>query len=335
MAVDPPIALLSHYMADAGAGWSMGTFGAIAEFTRDADEPASLHHDDAVIGAVTARGGIRLAAHPDMRLIASESPTRDSWGHRVALCLPREICAMSGRIVLTELGADHDALREVDRDAVLFDLGLGILQIDVCIRSHDAELIAGLRQRAGRSIFAAGNDAMRLILGVNPHRVFLSRIGRAEAFQPIPPPGGVSPSGPHTHLLPKLLAHGRTHAATEPLPEGWIPCGHLYPRHPLRDQEGRVHPYDGSAQTAFQSLLDQYGEPALVALKRRVVDAVAAAAPPAHLVLPDDRFARAMVRVTLRQMQAAGVASATTDAWLSAHDRLAAAEPEDPMEAAH
>jgi hypothetical protein len=39
------------------------------------------------------------------------------------------------------------------------------------------------------------DDAMRIILMSNPHRVFISRVGRAEIFQPIPPPGG-PPMGP-------------------------------------------------------------------------------------------------------------------------------------------
>ncbi len=32
-------ALLAGQMADHETGWSLGTFGAIAEFTRDPDEP--------------------------------------------------------------------------------------------------------------------------------------------------------------------------------------------------------------------------------------------------------------------------------------------------------
>lgn len=138
-----------------------------------------------------------------------------------------------------EIGRDSDALRAEDREGVLFDLGLGTLQVDVCVRSSDPEVVAALRGCAGKSIFAPGNEAMRVILAANPHRVFVSRIGRAEVFQPIPPPGGKSPSGPHSHVLPKLLAHGRTHAATEPLPDEWIPCAHFYPPHPLRDRFGQ------------------------------------------------------------------------------------------------
>jgi hypothetical protein len=78
----------------------------------------------------------------------------------------------------------------------LFDLELGTLQIDACIRVGDPEVIDALRDWTGRSLFSPGNDAMRIILKANPHRLFVSRIGRAEVFQPIPLPGSRSPDGP-------------------------------------------------------------------------------------------------------------------------------------------
>jgi hypothetical protein len=112
----------------------------------------------------------------------------------------------------------------------LFDLGLGILQMDACVPVNDPAIVAALRGCTGKSVFALGNDAMGIMLAANPHRVFVSRSGRAEVFQPIPPPDGKSPDGPHTHDLPKLLSHRRTHATTEPVPEGCVACAHLYPR---------------------------------------------------------------------------------------------------------
>jgi hypothetical protein len=81
----------------------------------------------------------------------------------------------------------------------------------------------------GRSVFEPGNPAMGVILAANPHRVFISRIGRIEVYQPIPPATGKSPDGPHTHVLPKLLRSKRSHPATEPIPDGWVPCAHFYP----------------------------------------------------------------------------------------------------------
>jgi len=126
---------LANQLTDADTAWSLGTFGAIAEVTRDADETATLARTDGMISVVTARGSLRIEMHPALRPIASESLTSESRSHRMALCLPQEACATSGRSVLTEVGPDRDALRAEDRSAVLFDLGLGALQVDVCVRS--------------------------------------------------------------------------------------------------------------------------------------------------------------------------------------------------------
>ena len=332
---DPLMDLLASQLGDAEAGWSVGTFGAIAEFTREPGEALDLSVSGARIHAVTGKGGIGIASHSDLRLIASETPTTESWSHRVALCLPQSVCAMNKRMVLTELGPDRDSLLNRDRSAVLFDLGLGALQIDACIRVGDTDVVAALRRRTGQSVFAPDSDAMRIILAANPHRVFISRIGRAEVFQPIPPPGGRSPDGPHTHVLPKLLAHRRTHAATEPLPEGWIPCAHLYPAHPLRDQLGRKRAFRPDRQAAFAAALERYGLPELSAVKRTVVEAVTNGQGPEMVTLPSDRTARATIRVALRQLAAMQSHAPALALWLAAYDRRDPAEAEDPMEALH
>jgi uncharacterized protein DUF6925 len=326
---------LAHQLADTGTGWSVGTFGAIAEFTREAKEPAELDRSCDGISVVTDRGGLRIVPRPGVRLIASESPSAESWSHRVAMCLPRGSCAMSGRTTLTEIGADNGALRGRDREGVLFDLGLGTLQVDACIRVLDPEIVAALRSCTGKSVFAPGNDAMRIVLAANPDRVFISRVARAEVFQPIPPPGGRSPDGPHTHVLPKLLAHGRTHAATEPLPEGWIPCAYLYPAHPSRDQSGKKRAFCAKHHAAFQALLERHGVPELVALKRQVVEAVTAEQGPEAIAHRPDRFARATMRVALRQLAAMECHSPALAAWLSVYDRFDPGDAEDPMETLH
>jgi hypothetical protein len=284
---------------------------------------------------VTEKGGLRIVPRPGLRLIASESPTMENWSHRVALCLARESCAMSRRTTLTEIGTDDGALRAQDRSGVLFDLGLGTLQIDACVRINDDELVDALRGCIGKSVFAPGDDVMRHILAANPHRVFVSRIGRAEVFQPIPPPGGKSPDGPHTHVLPKLLAHGRTHAATEALPEGWIPCAHLYPAHPLRDQRGRKRTFQRECHDAFQAMLERYGLPELVALKRQVIEASTAGRDPEIISIASDRFAWATVRVALRQLSTVELLSPALVEWLSAHDRLDPMDSENSMEVLH
>jgi len=322
---------LIDQLADPDCGWSIGTFGAIAEFSRGEAEPTEIDCTDGVVRAVTARGALRIDASGEVRLIASESLTSQSWAHRVALCLPEARCAMNRRTLLTEVGPDVQALRAEDRTSVLFDLGLGALQVDACIRSGDTAVIAALRGYARQSLFGDGRGVMSVILAARPHRVFLSRAGRIEVFQPIPPPQGESPEGPHTHVLPKLLRHQRTHAATEPLPPGWIPCAHVYPPHPLRDGLGRRHPFHAERHAAFQALLADYGEARLVDIKRRVVEAVATGQPPSAVVAAGDRFGRGAVRIALRQLRAAGGSSPTLAAWLAAHDNFDANS--DPSEA--
>jgi hypothetical protein len=136
------VEFLFAQMADHEASWSLGAFGAIAEFARKPDEPVEFSRADAALAAVTARGGIRIAPREQMRLFASESTTRESWAHRVSLCLPDDRCGMNARTVITALGPDVEALRSEDRAAVLFDLGLGALQVDACVRLSDPEVTA-------------------------------------------------------------------------------------------------------------------------------------------------------------------------------------------------
>lgn len=311
---------LADQVADASVQWSLGTFGAIAEFTRGAEEPVALARDDSSLSATTARGGVRIDLSTDIRLHASESAVGESWSHRVALCLAADRCAMNQRATLTELGSDGEALRGADRGAVLFDLGLACLQLDACIRSADQELIAQLRKHVGRSVFEPGNPAMNVILENHPHRVFVARLGRIEVYQSIPPPNGKSPEGPHTHVLPKLLAHGRTHAATEPVPDGFVPCAHLYPPHAAKDGMGRALQFDAGRHAAFQEILQTFGDPDAVALKRRVVAAIAASESPSALPTRSGRFARATVRVTVCQLKAEGADWPALKAWIAAYD---------------
>jgi len=313
------IALLRRGMADPETQWSLGTFGAIAEFSRDAEEPALVSMAADTLSAVTDRGGIALRLDPATRPFASEGLTKADWNQRVALCLPEDACTMNRRGVLTELGADSQALREEDRDSILFDLGLGALQADFCVRVDDVNVAAHLRQHAGRPVFEAGNPAMGIILHTNPHRVFVSRLGRIEVYQPIPPMSGKSPDGPHTHVLPKLLKAGRTHPATEPIPPGFIPCAHLYPPHPARDGLGLPHPFEAGHFDAFQAIMAAFGDPAGTAIKQRVREAVGAGESPAEIA--EDRHVRTSVRIALRQMKAAGDASPALTAWLANLDQ--------------
>src|SRR5258708_7811997 len=136
------IDLLHAHIADADTQWSLGTFGGIAEFSRDRGEKVSLARSETGAAAVTARGGIAIELSDDCRPFAFECVTRSSWSQRVALCLPAGGCAMNRRTVLTELDVDHEALQPEYRGSTLFDLGLGALQADLCVRIDDPNIVA-------------------------------------------------------------------------------------------------------------------------------------------------------------------------------------------------
>jgi uncharacterized protein DUF6925 len=306
--------LISRHIADPQASWAIGTFGAIAEFHRDADEGVVL----SAHGAVTTRGGIRLRAREAVRAIAWESLSAgDSWRHGVALCLSRDEGAMSGRTRVTEVGPDTEALREEERDAILFDLGIGAPHCDVCVRTADEETLRILRAAAGRPPLETG--LFGELARRSPTRVFLSRLGRIEVSTRIPTPRGRTPDGPHTHVLPDLLRSQRTHSANVPLP-GWaVPCAEIFPASAILDAHGGRREFDLAKHEAFQALLAHYGDPLYLRAKRETVAAIGAGKPP----LDEPSYTRAQRlarRVALRQLAQVSGPSQALSAWREAFD---------------
>jgi hypothetical protein len=254
----PPLPrLVDQHLGDPSSGWSIGIPGAIGEFSYDTDEPAAIHLDEACKSVVTARGAIAARLPAEIRCIAHESIDSESqsWSQSLVFCLPERAAGLPTHHVLTEIGPDVDAIRADNRKDLLFDLGLGSPYLQFCVRSGAQELLTALRRGAGTSIFEPANPALKAILQGSPHRVLLSRLGRIEIFQGIPPADGghKSPLGPHTHLLPELLATDRTGPETISMPDGWVPALTLYPPHPLRDPQGRPHPFDRRAHQALES----------------------------------------------------------------------------------
>lgn len=323
------IATLTAALSDPEAGWSMGSFGAIAEFHHVAGDPAPALLPSC--SALTARGGLRLDALDHMIPVAWEalSPRLDRWQQGVALCLPADLAPMGGRSVLTEIGPDAGALRPEDRNAVLFDMGLDQPQVDFCIRTCDPDLLAVLRTNEGHSVMDPQNPAMPAILKAHPHRVALTRIGRVEVYQKIggPDTGGVSPVGPHTHVLPKLLRARRSHSANTPIPEGLVPVAGFHPASAVMDPMGADKPFSEPRFEEFQRLLTAWGDPRTNALKQSVRAALASGTAPDGFAAPADRFGRVALRVALRQAERRGGPSALLSRWRAAFDREA--EPAD------
>ncbi len=148
-----------------------------------------------------------------------------------------------------------------------------------------------------------------LILQHSPHRVFITPLARAEVYQAIPPAHGKSPDGPHTHVLFDLLKHKRTHAATEPIPDHYVPCAHLYPAHPAKDAQGYPQSYCPKRKEAFDRILTRFGDERTLRFKQEVTTAIAMGLGPSA-VRSQGRFARTTVRVALRQLRAAGADAA-------------------------
>ncbi|MEM6550394.1 MAG: hypothetical protein AAF713_22105 [Pseudomonadota bacterium] len=314
--------VLERYLTDWQAGWNVGSFGAIAEFHQDAGESTEI---DRPLERATARGAIRIERTEGVRPVAWEALSKDPrrWQQGVALCLPDADGARQARAVLTELGPDEGAIRPADRGAILFDMGLGQRNIDFCVRTPDADLIACLRGAAGLPLSESGNPAMGAILAGHPHRVALSAIGRCEVFQKIggPDTGGKSPPGPHTHVLPKLMAARRTHSANTPVPDGWMPGMSLHPGSPVMTPLGEDRSFEPALFAAFQELLGDWGASGLVETKARVWSALDSGAPPEADGIVEGRTARAARRIALRQRRRIAGPSPVLAAWLEAHDR--------------
>ena len=290
-------------LTDPETGWNMGSFGAIAEFHHVGDEsPPDLPAD---LTQATTRGAIRIEQLEAVRPLAYEtlSAAPHRWAQGISFCLPIGNAAMSNRKVLTELGADKQAIRAQDQDDVMFDMGLDQHQVDFCIRTSDHELIEVLRQNEGRSLFDASNPAMAAIIKTHPHRVALTRIGRVEVYQKIggPDTAGKSPEGPHTHLLPKLLRARRTHSANTPIPEGWVPCGAIHPESPVSGRMGEDRQFDRDSFDRFQQLLKAWGSEGHLEIKNAVWQALKNRQSPDGFEEPSTRLGRSSVRNALRQ----------------------------------
>lgn len=302
-------------LSEPSSSWSVGAPGAIAEFHRDVPEPCEFPGPAC---ALTALGAIRLAPHSSVRSHAYEilSARPGAWHHGIALHLPEGTAAMSSRRVVTELGPDREAIREQDRDATLFDLGLGAPHCDYHVRTADPDAISRLRHAAGTSLLEACCDLYDELVRMSPHRVFVSRAGRIEIYQRIAPPGETTPHGPHTHLLPRLFRPARSHLPHTPLPAGAAPCMTLFPANPVFDAAGHVKPFDSREHAAFQALLGRYGDAGDCAVKAAVWRAVRSGKPPSALGgALGTRRQRIAARVALRQLGHLDGPSALLGEW--------------------
>ena len=122
------INLVQRFLGDRMSGWNIGTFGALAEFHHVEGEDAETKYGTrgGTVVSKHGRGGGALQCHFGGDVVAYEglSGRRDAWTHGIAFCLPVHDARMDRRQVLTEIGPDSGAVRDKDRDGVLFDMGV-------------------------------------------------------------------------------------------------------------------------------------------------------------------------------------------------------------------
>lgn len=325
--------LLQEALADPKNVWSIGTFGAIGEFMQAPGDEShtAIRHDVAEI--VTAGGGIRVRLQDDVRVLAYEMLSGDgeTWSNAIAFCLPKPM--QTNERTVRRLGDDHEALRLEDRSAILFDLGVTVGFVSMCVRAGNLELIAALEELEGKNLLSHdGFAAANLILKLSPHRVMLSPLARIEIFSPIPAADGKSPAGPHTHLLPKLIASGRTHGANTPIPKGMQSALMLHPPSPWRDGKGVRTPFNLASAQSFERLFDAFGLPEDKSVRADLEAAVGAGVAPANYPWPESRRGRAQARITLRKLAQTSDAK-LAHAWKIAYDHRT--DEDDEAQAAH
>jgi hypothetical protein len=146
----------------------------------------------------------------------------------VLLAVPRTSLP-APRTTVTVLGPDRDALDPAARDQILVDLGLGRSAASFAVRAGDPGVVDLLHGVVGRSWQYLLTIAGDQLVAASPTRVVRTAIARAEVYTRVPTPDERSPEGPHTHLLPPLLEHGRELPAGLDLPARYAPAASYHP----------------------------------------------------------------------------------------------------------
>jgi predicted Fe-S protein YdhL (DUF1289 family) len=219
--------------------WALGCYGATAEFICHHDEPCDVCVTGETITAISDRGALQLTIGEHVRALRLRADHTRHGYRAIFLVVLKAMATLPVATTLTRLGRDEGAIRPECRNDAWFDLGLGRGDIRFCVRASATELRDKLNQASGLSLSDALQAAGPTIVTRSPARDVESPLGRAEIYTPIPPPGGQSPDGPHTHLLPGHLASGR---ATQPgveLPTVYALGATFYPR---TGSQGHIEP---------------------------------------------------------------------------------------------
>ena len=212
---------------DAGT-WVSGVNGAIAEFCVCSGESVEIEADDRLIAARIQGGAISVSLENHVAALGFNSdglPRQDI----VVLAVPRVITRLFPNDGLTSLGRDYEAINPDEREATLYDFGLGRAAGAFGVRTASATLRASLEASLGLQWQQLLSLKGAEILAESPVRVVRNPVGRIEVYNAIPKPGSVSPKGPHTHFLPSLISAGGDLPSTMQIPSAYVPCAIYYP----------------------------------------------------------------------------------------------------------
>ncbi len=283
------VQVIHDYMSDPETAWKIGNR---AEFSRSIDGDAEVTLDHAG-GAIVGQGGaVRIAAIANTRLAPVEGLTEDTWTQAALLCLREFDATMAQRNVLTELGSDMLAARPIDRVGILFDLGVGAVEADYCVRTADTALCEFLRARVGKRV-ADNQELQDRLAEAEADHVAISRLGRIEQFR---------------------TAFALPQESYVTAPAGYTECLRFMP-----PQQSSGAPFDEATYGAFRVLYGIFADPALSKLKDAVSEGIRGNVVP-DVISPSRDEERMVVRITVRQLLFRDGPSDTLDKWKVAFD---------------
>ena len=198
--------------------WVGGVYGAVAEFCIGEGETVEVLDRKACLTAATARAAISINFPDHIRALAFAN------NRVIMLAVPRARAPSYRNLGLRAIGLDTEAIRPIDRQGSLYDFGLGFGSSGCGVRLTDSPLRHVLDTYAGNQWPQLLAAVGRQIMQISPPRVIVNPIGRIEVFTPIPFPGELTPSGPHTHFLPELLAACRETPPGMEVPDAYVAC---------------------------------------------------------------------------------------------------------------
>ncbi|MEM8992764.1 MAG: DUF1289 domain-containing protein [Pseudomonadota bacterium] len=220
---------VARSLRSAAGTWAVGVVGAVAEFSARRGASVAVETDGATIEAVTPSGNLRFLIDDQVRALSFEPPEKPFERQRIVLAIKRERGRLPVTTALSDLGVDEAAVRPEDRAMRLFDLGLGRKEARFAVRCCPGITETALVAASGLPFGEALPRIGPLLVKQSPARIVESALGRIEVLTPIPGSGGVSPAGPHTHLLPDHLATGRAMPVGMDLPRAYLPGAIFYP----------------------------------------------------------------------------------------------------------